>query len=904
MEPKTRSTSPGPADNQEAPAKSKAKILTVDDEIFNLKLLRAHLGKNGYAVIEATNGKQALEKAADLDNRPDLVLLDIMMPEMDGLEVCRRLKLDPLLKDIPVIFLSALGDVEVKSTGLELGGVDFISKPFDARELLARVQTHILLNKQAAQIQRYAANLEDIVQERTSQLRQAEEELKRDFDIQSVIDGLLRLSLDELPLVDILHQALNNILALTSLSFLPRGGIFLDGEDRTLRLAAQVGLDPEVVGCCEFVPFGRCVCGLAAAENKIQIITADDPRHEFTRAPLLPHGHVCVPISNGERLLGVLNVLLKKDHLPDNKEIEFFGAATATLSRIIIYKETRERLAHSEKQYRTIFEKTGAGMAIVESDATLSLVNARFEDFAGITKAEIEGRRSLFDFVHADDQPGLLELHRTLREDPETLPALHEFRFVSPVHGVRDMALTLSKIPGANRSVASLADITDRKNAERKLRHHAFYDALTDLPNRVFLLDSLAAQLERVRTTPEHGFALLLLDIDRFYLVNESLGHSIGDQLIVELARRLESFLDTTDLLVRMGGDEFGLLLDGADSTDQATDLAAHVLNIARQPYHLSGQELVNTCSIGIALSTIGYHCAEDVIRDADTALYRAKRQGKARAVVFDREMHLKALGLLQLVTDMRQAIKRNEFLLHFQPIVAMDTLAATGFESLIRWKHPQRGMVSPAEFIPEAEESGLIIPIGRWVLEESCRCMKRIFNDCEAKSCQLLSVNLSGKQFTQPDLFEQIRATLDATGFEPSCLKLEITESVIMEDAAAAVEVLCKFKSLNIQISIDDFGTGYSSLSYLHRFPVDMIKIDRSFVGAMCQGGENLEIVRTIVNLAHNLGMQVIAEGVETREQLDMLRAMGCEYCQGYYFSKPVPPETVVEQRLCTRTW
>jgi diguanylate cyclase (GGDEF)-like protein/PAS domain S-box-containing protein len=881
----------------------KALILLVDDETFNLKLLRAHLTKHGFDTAEAANGEEALLKVAG-DPKPELILLDIMMPGMDGLEVCRRLKQDSKFKDIPIIFLSALSDANIKSSGLLLGGVDFISKPFDSRELVARVKTHLTIKRQAEQITRYAESLETMVEERTSLLRQAEAELHRDYNIQSITASLLRLSLDERSLQSILLEALYKILGFSSSAFLPQGCIFLNEDGRLLKLAAQVNLEEKTARHCAVVPFGQCVCGMAAKEGKILILDDEDKRHEHTKDYHSPHGHICAPIFYEGRLLGVLNVLLVKGHAPDAKEIEFISTATTTLGRIVIYKEARDRLERSERQYRAIFENTGSAMAIVEADATLSLVNTRFAAYSGMEQEAIQGKTSWTAFAHPEDRDTLIELRRALSKAPETPTPRHEFRFVSGGGIQRDMALVLSSIPGGDQHVASLVDITDKKEAERLLLRHAFYDALTGLPNRTFLLDRLAAEIERTGREPEYDFAFLLLDLDRFNLVNESLGHDIGDALLVQLAHRLELVLAPSDLLARLGGDEFGVLRRGVADPSNVSSLADRIQTIVKQPFLLQGQELVNTCSMGIALSAIGYARGEDVLRDADTALFRAKQQGKARAVIFDRDMHRKASQLLQLVTDMRQAIKRNEFILHYQPIVDLKTLAITGFESLVRWIHPQRGMVSPGEFIPEAEESGLIIPIGRWVLEESCRCMKRMCGECGLERCLVLSVNLSGKQFTQERLFEMVRDTLEATGFEPSRLKLEITESVIMEDAAAAVEVLRRLKSLNIQLSIDDFGTGYSSLSYLHRFPVDMIKIDRSFVSAMGNGGENLEIVRTIVNLAHNLHMKVIAEGVETKEQLDALTAMDCAMCQGFYFSKPVPEDVVLAEKLCSRSW
>ncbi len=510
----------------------------------------------------------------------------------------------------------------------------------------------------------------------------------------------------------------------------------------------------------------------------------------------------------------------------------------------------------------------------------------------------------VLDFFHPDDRDEMAEYHRGIYAASESELGLRELRFLTDKGQLRHVSMIESLIPGTNQNVISLQDITDRKYAEEQVLHHAFHDRLTDLPNRTCIIDNLANCVERAATEQGYEFAVMLMDLDRFNLVNESLGHDIGDLLIVELSRRLRKLLREQDILARLGGDEFVILVNGFQEISEVTDLAERVLNHVKQPLVIKGQELVSTSSIGIALSSIGYSRGEDLLRDADTALHRAKQRGKARYEVFDKEMHFKALSLLALVTDMRQALERGEFLLHYQPFVDVRTGELFGFEALVRWKHPFRGMVSPGEFIPEAEESGLIIPIGQWVLQEACETMGRAVKEYGVESCPVLSVNLSGKQFAHQDIYEHVRSVLESTGFKPECLKLEITESAVMEDAAAAIEMLKKLKTLKVQISIDDFGTGYSSLAYLHRFPVDMLKIDRSFVSSMGEGGENSEIVRTIIALAHSLGLQVIAEGVETRDQLQTIKKLGCEYAQGYLFSKPVGMEALLAQQMLKKRW
>jgi diguanylate cyclase (GGDEF)-like protein len=443
------------------------------------------------------------------------------------------------------------------------------------------------------------------------------------------------------------------------------------------------------------------------------------------------------------------------------------------------------------------------------------------------------------------------------------------------------------------RYIAELERVSRELQESREhFRHAAFHDALTNLPNRALLTDHLRLAVERTRRHGEHLFAVLFLDLDRFKNINDSLGHAAGDCLLVETARRLERCSRPTDTVARLGGDEFAVLLDGLESERDAVRVAERVQEELARPFHLGGHEVYTAASIGITLSTHGYDDPENVLRDADTAMYRAKEKGKARYELFDAEMHADALARLRLENDLRRAVEHGEFEVYYQPIVTLATGALAGFEALVRWRHPERGVVLPAEFIPLAEETRMVTEIGAWVLDEACRQMSEWRELLPAHLPLNVSVNLSSKQLTQPGLVERVRRTLRETKLPPHCLKLEITESAVMENAESAAAVLAQLRGLGLQLSIDDFGTGYSSLSYLHRFPVDTLKIDRSFVSRMCEGGENAEIVRTVVTLASNLGMAVVAEGVETEEQHALLEALHCEYGQGYLYSRPLDAE------------
>ncbi|WP_199300327.1 bifunctional diguanylate cyclase/phosphodiesterase [Trichocoleus sp. FACHB-262] len=438
--------------------------------------------------------------------------------------------------------------------------------------------------------------------------------------------------------------------------------------------------------------------------------------------------------------------------------------------------------------------------------------------------------------------------------------------------------------------IASLAqDVTERKWAEEQLLHSALHDALTHLPNRALFMDRLEHAMQRAKRSAGHLFAVLFIDLDRFKLINDSLGHLIGDELLVAIARRLTACLQLGDTVARLGGDEFAVLLEDIPDLSDATQMAERIKQALALPFNLSGYEVFTTASIGIALYTPSYVQPENLLRDADIALYRAKAVGKACYEVFNLSMHAHAVERLQLETDLRRAIDRQEFQVRYQPIVALATGAIVGFEALVRWHHPQRGLVAPTEFIAVAEETGLIVPLGHWVLQEACQ---QVANwQVRFPFCQPLtiSVNISGRQFSQTDLMTQVSQILQTTQLAPGSLKLEITETVLMENSEPAIAMLLALKTLNIQLYMDDFGTGYSSLSYLHRFPIDVLKIDRSFVTTIDTNSKNSAIVQTIITLAHNLGMQVIAEGVETAVQHTQLNQMGCEYGQGYLFSKPV---------------
>ena len=446
-----------------------------------------------------------------------------------------------------------------------------------------------------------------------------------------------------------------------------------------------------------------------------------------------------------------------------------------------------------------------------------------------------------------------------------------------------------------NRMMTTIEQQADEINQFPKrleqLTRQAFRDALTGLPNRALFMDRLSHGLTRARRRHEH-VAVLFLDVDRFKVINDTLGHTVGDQLLVEVSNRLGSSLRPGDTVARLGGDEFGLLLEDVADAETAEAVALRIEAELAKPLHFEGREVFVTASIGIALSSERLGTPEEVLRDADLAMYHAKAKGKARHELFDGSMSAPALDRMDLEMDLRAAISRQEFRLHYQPIFRLDTGRIAEVEALIRWQHEKRGLLQPDAFIGLTEETGLIVPIGQWVLIEACRQARAWQIEFPRNPPLVMSVNLSAKQFQNPKLVEEITDALNLSGLEPACLKLEITESVVMQDAPATLAKLRELKDLGVRLAIDDFGTGYSSLGYLKRFPVDTLKIDRSFVKGLSHEGGDTAIVRAVVTVAKSLNMDVTAEGIETDQQRIELKTLGCDLGQGFLFARPSAPE------------
>lgn len=584
-----------------------------------------------------------------------------------------------------------------------------------------------------------------------------------------------------------------------------------------------------------------------------------------------------------------------------------FPVALARIDAHLSRKRAEDALRESEERYAIAMRGANDGIWDWHMRTHEVYFSPRWHEMVGYAEGELQPTwEAWLALIHPEDQAALhvaLQAHIA----GETEHFEHEHRVLhrdGTYRWVLCRGLAVRDATGqAVRMAGSQTDITGRKVA----------DALTGLPNRVAFRDHLEHALTRVHQDPSRLCAVLFVGLDRFRGVNESLGHAVGDQLLTAMARRLEQSLSacallagrgTATMLARVGGDEFAVLLEPIQSVQEATDIATDLQQRLAATLVLSGHEVFLTASIGIALSATGYQRSADMLRDAETAMARAKTHGAARQEVFDTAMYTRAVARLRMETDLRRALERQEFHVFYQPIVALSEGRIAGFEALVRWQPPQRGLVPPNEFIPLAEETELIIPLGTWVLQTACRQVRDWQQQFPTAHPLFMSVNFSGKQFAQPNFVEQTTRLLHEIGLETSSLKLEITETVLIENAADAMRMLAELQRLGIQLSLDDFGTGYSSLSHLHRFPMQTLKIDQSFINRLHITDKDTAIVRTILALACNLDMDVVAEGVETPEQLAALRTFGCKYGQGYLFSKPVDVHAATAILAATPRW
>ncbi|HUP50643.1 MAG TPA: EAL domain-containing protein [Thermoanaerobaculia bacterium] len=547
-------------------------------------------------------------------------------------------------------------------------------------------------------------------------------------------------------------------------------------------------------------------------------------------------------------------------------------------------RRAEEALRESERRFREMLDTIELVAVLLDVVGSVTYSNPYLLGLTGYTKDEVVGK-NFFELFLAPEQRGVASRQFNTNIGSGVLAAHSEFDIVTRSGEHRTILWNYTVLRSPQGSILGAAgigaDVTEQRAVENQLVHNAFHDALTGLPNRALFVDRVGHALSRRR----QKFAVLLLDVDHFKKVNDSLGHAAGDELLVQIGERLQYCVRAADTVSRFGGDEFTVLVENVDGATDATRAAARIQGDISAPFRIGENEIFTSVSIGITVGGADYDRPEQILRDADTAMYRAKAQGRARSEIFDAEMRAEVVARLRMETDLRRALDRNELRLIYQPIVHLASRQVAGLEALVRWEHPSRGTIAPAEFIGLAEETGLIVALGQFVIREACAAAR-------AWAPRYVSVNVSGRQFAQGDLLEDVRSALERCGLPPRSLHIEVTESVIMQHPESALTVMNELRALGCRVALDDFGTGYSSLSYLHRFPIDRLKIDASFVREAPRQRKNVEIIRSIVALGRGLGIEVVAEGVETAEEEELLVALGCEFGQGYLFARPAPAD------------
>jgi Amt family ammonium transporter len=867
--------------------RTRTLVLIVDDSPTQAQHVTLILEAAGFRVQRARDGREALEQARRW--RPDVILSDILMPVMDGFALCREIRRDPELARVPVV-LHTLTFVDRKDAAFAeaLGATRFVLKSTDPDQLVNMIREVVTTGhtpeasvtpiEEDAFIAGYSERLAAKLEQKITQLESVNRQLEQQNE-------LLRQQ------ADLLKQTHDAILVWE-----------LEGGIVYWNRGAE-----ELYGWSSAEALGQVSHDL--------LKTKDTAVVEAFVAALRRDGRW-----EGELIHTTCDG--REITVESRQVVVQYGTGPALVmetNRDITERARVEQALQRERDFSVgVLDTAGALIVVLDREGRIVRFNREAERLTRYSFDEVRGCKFWKLFMVPEEEAESFQL---ILEGLYIRGGVSEYEnYLQTKIGERRMIAwsntALLDSSGAVEHIISIGiDITERKALEEQLSYQAFHDSLTSLPNRALFMDRLEHAFARGRHDQE-SVAVLFLDLDGFKVVNDSLGHDAGDQLLVKVSQKLAACLRSSDLVTRigepelpmmtvarLGGDEFAILLEDIKNASDVIRIAERIMQQLQQPLLLRDREVFISASIGIALSTPEHHRAEDLLRDADVALYRAKNAGKASYMIFDTTMHGLALERLELETGLRRALERGELRVHYQPKVSLETGKIVGMEALVRWEHPEQGLIPPGDFIPIAEETGMIIPLGEWVLREACR-QARLWQAQHPIDPPLsISVNLSLRQFQQPALVEAIADVLHETELEPSQLKLEITESVMMEDVEAVIATLDALHRLGVRLAIDDFGTGYSSLSYLRRFPVDILKIDRSFVHGLGKDMEGTAIVHAAITLAHNLGMQIVAEGIETEEQLDQLRALGCDQGQGYYFSKPLPPDAagaLLEQNVC----
>jgi diguanylate cyclase (GGDEF)-like protein/PAS domain S-box-containing protein len=844
----------------------------------------------GFQTLVAYDGSDAIETVRNNDIA--LMLLDLQLPDISGLDILRQLAKDGL--SVPSILITANGSEHVAAEAFRLGVEDYLSKPVNTDQLEEAInralsETHLRREKEnlTIQLKEQLANkavLADIGKSITSSL-----------DINYVLRKIVEAAVD-------LTKAEEGFLAL------------LDNSTGQLYLRAEKNLDQEKSRTIRLPVSDELISKVFKTGKPVRISSPLDEEAGIKLVTgFLVQSLLHVPILSMGRVQGVLSVVNRTNAIPFNEKNEALLISLADYAAIAIenaslyhkaQQEIRERkrveetLRVSEERYALAAQGSSDGIWDWDLRKNQIYYSPRWKTMLGFQDDEInEDPKEWFSRVFKEDIEGL-KLDISAHLNKTTSHFENEHRIVHKDGSTRWMlcrGLAVFTEDGmATRVAGSLTDITEWKYAEQKLLHDAFYDKLTGIPNRALFMDHLRLAVERAKRKENYAYAVLFLDIDRFKDVNDIYGHLLGDKLLSSFAQLLEKRMRSTDTIARFGGDEFVILLDDINNPNDASNIAEWIQSELKTPFFLEDREVYISVSTGIVLSELEYDNADDVLRDADIAMYDAKANGKSRYEMFEPDMRIRIMDRLELENDLRRSIENDELDIHYQMIVSLNTGKIIGFEALARWNHPTRGQLSPAVFIPLAEETGLIISIDRWVMRKACLQLKKWQVENPAFKNLAISVNLSGRHFEESDLIEYIRNTIAETELKAEALKLEITESTLMDKDDSTLSTLAELQNLGVQIQIDDFGTGYSSLSYLSNFPIDALKIDNSFVRTMLEDSNNLQIIQAIISLSNRLGVGVIAEGVESQHQLLRLKELGCEYGQGFYVSMPMAEKDI----------
>ncbi|OGN93515.1 MAG: hypothetical protein A2Z71_02430, partial [Chloroflexi bacterium RBG_13_50_21] len=869
-------------------------ILVVDDnrQISDF-LAETILPGLGYEVLVARDANSAIKLVKQNTTKLDLMLLDLQLPDLTGLDLLRRLDKDGY--HIPTILMTGHGSEQVAAEAFRLGVHDYLSKPLDETLLTEAITRSLSVSRLEREKEVLNSQLEEQVSWLTS-LSKVGQSVTSTLELGEVLVRIVEAGVS-------LTNADEGFLAL------------LEKESGLLYLRAVKNMDEDSIKTLR-IPIADSLVG--------QVIKSKRPLRAVEpslKAPLkvstgyLVHSLLHVPILSKGIPLGVLSVTNRKNDIPFKEKDEVVLSSLAAYAAVALENADLYLQARQE-----IFERQRVENALRESEERYSLAvraandglwdwnlkkgqiyySPRWKQMLGYSEQDLsDNPNEWFNRVHPED---IAKLRTNISAHIKGLSAHFECEYrIQHSNGSYRWMLSrgiavIGSEKTALRLAGSQADITARKQAETKLLHDAFHDSLTELPNRALFIDRLKHVIERSKRDNSNIYAVLFLDLDRFKDVNDSLGHLTGDQLLVATAHLLKSILRPMDTVARLGGDEFVILLEDIRDVSDVTRVAERIQKKLLLAALLPNHTIFMSASMGIVLSTTGYDRPEDVLRDADTAMYRAKENGRSRYEIFDSAMRDQIMFRLEIESALRQAIEKEELDVYYQPVVDVKMGRIVWFEALVRWKHPLRGLLPPSEFIPLADETGLIIELDRLVMRKAAAQLVKWQGQFDGNPSLGVSVNISGKHLNQPDFVEYIVQTLEQTGLDSASLNLEITENAVMGNYDIILDILDKLKTFGIQVQIDDFGVGYSSLNYLSHSSIKVLKIDRSFISKIIKDPNYMKIVQAIIKLTHGLGLTVVAEGVETKEQLTQLSKLDCEYIQGKLISMPAEEQVIAK--------